>query len=250
MKKDLQPEWNMQTDTIKKAWQSKLLCECTDKELAQRLTLIYFIIGLRSHHFPTKEEDFILFNYIRKKYGNRTIDEFYLAFDLAINNKLDIDDHKVYDQFSIEYLVKIMNAYGRYVFALMKDEKKQVKQIESMPLTKEEKQKDIADFLNQKEINSKFLPVYLYDWMNELNMLNYTDEERIKFYAVAIRAKKVELEIDALKHADDLNKRQLLQQFNHYIKTEFKDAPDDVIKSVYTLYKKTILINEHKKQKK
>ena len=84
---------NMQVGMILNSWEAKKLVNCSDAEIAKRLSSIYFLIGLRPQHFPTKEEDKIIFTYIRTKFGHRTIDELYNAFDLAINQQLELEEN-------------------------------------------------------------------------------------------------------------------------------------------------------------
>ena len=136
--KDLNKESLIPIGMINKAITGKRILDSTDSEIAKRLSLIYFMIGLRPHHFPTKEEDVFLFSYIRKNYPNTTLDEIYLAFDLAIKNVLDVSDIKCYDQFSIEYFVRIMTGYYRYAKNIISNEprkKVELRMFEFFPLS-------------------------------------------------------------------------------------------------------------------
>ena len=87
---------------IRSAIESQKLSEASDKDLSKRFSLIFWMIGLRNHHVPTDEQMILLFQYIRKNYPNRSINELTLAFDKAINNQLDVEDYKPYDQFTLE----------------------------------------------------------------------------------------------------------------------------------------------------
>lgn len=100
----------------------KPIADCTEQEVDSKLKLIYSIIGLRLHHWPEGEEKQDLIDYIRLKYGKKTLSEFVLAFDLAISGELDLtrDEVKVYDQFTIAYLAQIMAAYKSWLYDVWK----------------------------------------------------------------------------------------------------------------------------------
>lgn len=70
-------------------------------------------IGIRANNIPDDIEKQVLVDHIKKNYPNNTIDEIRLAFDMAINEELDInpDDVKHYENFSCMYFSRIMNAY-------------------------------------------------------------------------------------------------------------------------------------------
>lgn len=178
------------------------------------------------------------------------MDELYLAFDLAINGKLDIYDHKVYDQFSIEYLVRIMNAYGKYVFATMNEVKisHEPNKIE-YKMSSEEKQKDIQEFLSRKELNHDLLPLYIYDWMDELGMLNYDDDTKTKLYARAIRTKAYAYELHLVKNHNDQTAKDEFERLKFNMSTHFVDATRKEIQTIHNIYKKFVLLDQHSKSK-
>lgn len=71
-------------------------------------------IGLRAESWPEKEEIALLHSHIREHYGNHTIPEIDLAFDLAISGQLEIDKVESFENFSCLYLSKIINAYRKW----------------------------------------------------------------------------------------------------------------------------------------
>lgn len=185
------------------------------------------MIGLRPQHFPTKEEDVFLFRYIRSHYGRHSIDELYLAFDLAINNKLDIDDYKVYDQFSIEYLVRIMNSYRRYSGEQFEQEKPKTMIEEIKVITHDEKKADIEELIHSQNYDVRRIPMYMYDWMVELGYINHTHEDKYRMYGIAIKQRYRELRI-AME--SNYGNREAKAQFNNYKKmmeNGFKDLTRD-----------------------
>jgi hypothetical protein len=195
------------------------------------------MIGLRPQHFPTKEEDVFLFKYIRNKYGKHSIDELYLAFDLAINNKLDIDDYKVYDQFSIEYLVRIMNAYRRYSGELLMEEQpKLLIEQTSRVIPREEKKADIEELINAQHYDVRKIPMYMYDWMVELGYIQHTDDDKYAMYDKAIKQRYRDLRV---AYESNYGNREAKAEFINYKKMMedgFKDltkAEESAIESVY-----------------
>lgn len=244
MNQDSRQELTTQTDTIHKARRSKLLLDCTDSEIAQRLSLVYFMIGLRPQHFPTKEEDVLIFKYIRLKYGKQTIDELYLAFDLAINGNLDIDDVKVYDQFSIEYLVRIMNAYRRHASKSFEnyrpealiEEKKHV-------ITDEEKKTDIEEMLKSNIRNIHRIPTYIFDWMVELKYINHSEEEKVNLYSRAIKHILNELKNEFQNNMANRNARIEYSNFKNRIKQNFSNITSAETNQIEMYYKKISVLD-------
>jgi hypothetical protein len=81
--------------------------------LKESLRQIFFLIGLRAEQIPADEEKGFLIQYIVENYGGHTADEVTLAFKMAIQGALKIEDKKVqcYGIFSPLYFTTIMDAY-------------------------------------------------------------------------------------------------------------------------------------------
>jgi len=164
----------------------KLISEASDSEISKELLKIYFIIGLRPQHFPTKEQDVFIFQYLKAKFGHKTLEELYLAFDLAINQKLDLEDYKVFDQFSIEYLVRIMNAYRKWLIKTKTEiEIKEEPKLIEMIITDKEKKQDIAEWEAKKDINVHYIPLYIYDYLCEFGKIILSANEKALIYQKA-----------------------------------------------------------------
>ena len=181
-------------DKVRDALGGLKIKDATDKELSERFTLIYWMIGLRPQHFPTPEQDKFLFSYIRDNFGSRTTTELILAFDRAINGVLDIDDVKCYDQFTLEYFCRIFNAYRKWVFNLSKEIQKP-QEYKSLPMaetTEQEMREDIEYYL-KSDLNIKLIPPYLYDYLERLNIHKLSKDEKIAVFDKAITYRKFEL---------------------------------------------------------
>lgn len=213
----MMPTLNTQIDIVKQAFKGKLISEATDREISQKLTYVYMLIGLRPQHFPTQEQDIFLFSYIRANYGPKTLDEIVLAFDQAIKGNLDLDDYKVYDQFTVEYFVRIMNAYRKWLksqFANYKQEP-EPKQIEKVEITREEKLQDIQEWETKQEIKFDYIPPFIYDYLVEEGKIVQSEEDKIRLYKRAtnylMRELKREAETRDRGAIAEYNRFQLMQ---------------------------------------
>jgi hypothetical protein len=176
---------------------SKKIADATNKELAVEFSKVYFLIGLRPQHCPNEEQSKLIFDYIRFHYPVKTIKEIYLAFDLAIHGKYEVD-HKVFDQFTIEYFVRIFNAYRKYLVEMHKilqeNTKLESPKIEYKVNHHEEMEAEIEEFLQQKQIDFRFLPIYLYNYLERLNKISLSIEEKKEYYQKAIQYFKKQLQ--------------------------------------------------------
>ena len=169
------------------ALKDKLIKDCTEDEIKPKLLLIYSMVGLRSQHYPPPEEKKNLHDYIRLKYGNKTLSEFVMAFDLAISNELDIkpDDVKVYDQFTIAYLAQIMSAYKIWlanVYKNWKQKKDYPKMVEEKKdLTNEEKLEWINEWKEKEYINIELIPVMFYEFLDSQKMLSVSNKKKWEY---------------------------------------------------------------------
>lgn len=247
------PTLNTQIDIVKKALTGKLIAEATDKELSNRLSLVYMLIGLRPQHFPTQEQDVFIFNYIRSHYGQKTLDEITLAFDKAIQGELDIDDVKVYDQFTIEYFVRIMNGYRQWMKKVHQVAMSRIKEIEQevktdiMQTSKQEKLDDIAEWEAKKEINFNFIPPYLYDYLCEVGKIIHTKEDKIDIYERACNVRYHELKQEA--EGRDKSAIADYNKFSLMYKKGYKHITGEEVRRIRNIAKK-IGVYEYLKDEK
>lgn len=82
--------------------------------VGKTLRYVMVLIGIRANNLPDELEKTVLINFIQSNYGGHTIAEIRLAFELAINGQLDIEDVKCYENFSVLYFASIMNSYRRW----------------------------------------------------------------------------------------------------------------------------------------
>jgi hypothetical protein len=237
---------------INKARDGIKLFQSTDSELAKRLSMIYFMIGLRPHHFPTEDEDRFLFAYIRKNFPNYTLDDIYLAFDMAIKNQLDIDDIKCYDQFSVEYFVRIMLAYKRYVRVVVANEPRKHKELplSGTIISKEEKLADIKELYSYDSLDKVIIPSYIYSWMCELGYINLSDSDKVIMYRKAINIKLNNLQ--SIVYSNPLNKdaRKEFTAYQKRVKDNFVNITSSEEAELHSIFIRLAVINQIKTDKK
>jgi hypothetical protein len=195
---------NIQTtliDIVKSCANSKLIKDSSDSELADRLLKIYYLIGLRPKFFPTREMDAFLFNYIRENYGHRNIDELYLAFDLAVKRRFEVKEINPYDQFSIPYLVDIMDSYRLFLKDLHNSKEKNKLQDELPKFVSDEEKKSDIEYWQNKQIDFYLVPIYLYDYMVNLKLIK--EDDCLKYLEAAIKIRQNDL----LRNPDKANRQ-------------------------------------------
>lgn len=167
-----------------------------DPHLDQELNKIYTMIGLRDHQRPDEMEYVFLAKWIKANYGALSVRELSYAFELAMQNRLDLDDVKHYGHFSIQYLSEIMNSYQRLKSYIRKNLNPQPLEIKSLPapvLTLEDKKKEVDDFAARCSLPLSLLPLYIYDYLEELGLIPMTpqDVERRAKAAPEIRLNQI-----------------------------------------------------------
>lgn len=143
------------------------------------------MVGLRPQNYPVFQEKTDLHNYIRYKYGHKTLSEFVLAFDLAINQELDlkVEDVKVYDQFTITYVAMIMTSYKKWLHNLFKNRKTKVEAIEKKvePVSDEEVQAMIDRFIEKDKMEMLMIPDFFYSFLENSGEINPTSKSKWEY---------------------------------------------------------------------
>lgn len=133
------------------ALHAKKIRELPETALREALRYSMTKIGLRGANFPKGIEKSLLLQHIWENFGELSPEEIKLAFDWAIDDRLDIDEYNCYENFSCAYVSKILKAYiskRNQVFKAPKIEEKKVLQIEQ-PITEEFKESDFAKKLEK-----------------------------------------------------------------------------------------------------
>ena len=127
----------------------------------------------------------LIVDYVRKNWGELTLDEFGLAWKLSINGKLE--DGGFYGYFSPMYVGQVLNAYKNYKKrnieeVLRRKDKKYYEQLEKKPSAEEqaENMRDILksmydSLLEKKEIYDPFNILYTFFRKHKWLKVNQTD---------------------------------------------------------------------------
>jgi len=196
-------------DRAKIALNGKMVCECTEDEIKAKLTLIYSLVGLRSQHYPSGQEKIDLHNYIVLKYGQKTLGELVLAFDLAISGELEIsrDEVKVYDQFTIAYIANIMASYKKWLRDINNSiviNKNIVMEMKN-ELTKQE----WIDWMHDvKDYKVELIPVMLYEYLVKENLINLSTNEKNEYLKTAINIYYFSIEQDRIEAKNFIKQKE------------------------------------------
>jgi hypothetical protein len=147
------------------------------------------LVGIRAQNMPQTQEIDVLLSFVKKNYGGHSSLEIKIAFDLAVNGTLEVEDVKCYENFSCEYLGRIMSAYRKYAAVEYKHSKiptmiaeEGQEQIETSGVVDwSDHWKSIVESAKNGEIKGKTIPTPVYDWLERSAMIDplvYTKEEK------------------------------------------------------------------------
>ena len=182
----MQQEENLQKissphDKVKIACKGEPVRQQHREEILKLLVMLMNFVGVQPENFPNKLTKNMLVNYIMGHLGDYTINEFTLAFSLAVSGRLDVDVRH-FNSFDAIYLNKIMTAYGKY--------KRMFQQKETLmlnpkgdELTKEEIEQIMRDgileyFAAYKEQKHKHIkPSIFFQYLKDKGLMKYTATE-------------------------------------------------------------------------
>ena len=199
---------------------------------------IYLLIGLRKTQFPAREEDVFNVTFIKKNYGHKTINEIIEAFELAVTGKLDVDV-KHYDQFTLPYFCRIMDAYRIFnnerILATPPPKLKEI----AYQMTDEERLNEIEEW-RKKDYDFKILPLYLYDWLLKYSLHAITDDLKADYYQRAVRVHENELR----RNFELFGEKQPYADYLKLKANNFEKISDKDLNTITNIFKR-IFINEY-----
>lgn len=120
---------------IAKAFKGQKLNLVSPITLKENLAYIFTLLGMT--RYPEKEEFMVIEDFIRSSYPKYTIEEFVIAFKMAVQGKLDCSvEH--YEKFSPKFIGQVIAAYTKKANEVRKMTKPIVNEIEPPKLTDEE----------------------------------------------------------------------------------------------------------------
>lgn len=209
--------------------------------IKEALRYVMVKVGLRSANWPQDEEKALLIAHIQTEYGNHTVAEIRLAFDMAIAGKLELlygESVNCYENFSCLYFSSILNAYRRWAAQTHM-------QLHPDPISDPAPEVMTDESMEQWLIETKnsitkvdLLPVLLYDWLDKKERIKKTAAEKYEYLQEAVMYRQSKL-IKALEEQMNQENRDNLTSFNKMKETgEFSGAEVGILKA---LAKKIIL---------
>lgn len=105
-------------ELFERCLKSKKIFECNEDQIKDVLKYVMLLVGIRAKTVSLfeDEEKKVLIMFLRRNYAGHTIDEIKLAFDKAIIGELGLEakEIKPYENFSCEYIGRIMSAYRKW----------------------------------------------------------------------------------------------------------------------------------------
>jgi hypothetical protein len=204
---------------------------------------IFLLIGLRKVQYPTPEEDLFNVAFIKKNFGHKTSTEIIEAFELAVTGKLEVDV-KHYDQFTLPYFCRIMDAYRIFNNdRILSTPPPKFKEI-AYQMSDEERLNEIEEWKN-KSYDFKILPLYLYEWIVKYSLHAITDDLKADYYQRAVRVHENELR----RNFELFGEKQPYADFVKLKANNFKKISDKDLSTITNIFKR-IFINEYLKLNK
>lgn len=122
---------------FKESLEDKKIKDATVKEIKEAIRYCMLIVGLKAQTIDafTEIEKEVMIQFIVRHYGGHTLSEFKLAFDKALIGDLGLPkkEVKAYENFSCEYISRIMSAYREWSRDVYKEVSKTVEETKQLP---------------------------------------------------------------------------------------------------------------------
>lgn len=172
-------------------------------------------LGLRSANWPNEEEKVVLISHIVSNYGNHTVKEVLLAFEMAIAGKLGVDP-TTYENFSCLYFSEIMNAYREWAKVAYKVNIKEIPMIEQKEDLGEMAMQAWYDDVKQRVIagmDYHLIPLMLYDFLDKKGLIKLTTPEKFKYMDAAARKIEAAGDPPEMEKVKSLAKRMVVNDY-------------------------------------
>lgn len=200
------------------------------EEITQCFRYIMMKLGLRSQNWPSEIERALITQHLLLGYGGHTVEEVKLAFDMAILRKLDVDPN-CYENFSCEYISKIMDAYRKW--AAQEFREMPVPLPPSSPVKENLSNFAMLRWLAQEIRYIKtgkpfeFVPEELYDYLHKRGKIAVTNEEKFVYLqkAAAWRSGQLTNEVqkkNSIENLRNLENFRLMRENDSFTREEFE----------------------------
>jgi hypothetical protein len=178
---------------------------------------------------PDQEDMKMILFFMKKNYGDLTLDEIVNAFNLAVAHKLNVDPNH-YQNFSPLYVSGILNAYKEYKtshwgqYAIKRDEYEgkllAQKNIPSAQDLKKDRIKSLLaiwdDFKSGEEEEVSWQAHVYYDLLIEANLINMSKDEKNK---ILIKAKTLLKEEKRRDVKNEFSLKSVIQEIDSHTAT-------------------------------
>lgn len=166
----MQQEWKpskIGNSELDRAIIGKKVAISDTEEISDTLKHCMALIGVRAANLPTIEEKTFLIEFIKRNFGGHTCEEIKLAFEMAASGRLEVDSRH-FENFSCEYVGRILTAYRGWAKNVYVPKKEEVKEL---PPTQTDWGKVWADYKERaktQDIYGMIIILPVIDWL-ELN---------------------------------------------------------------------------------
>lgn len=191
---ELQPQGSQQLAPLSSQFQQAITQRRITGDLdglSDALRYAMMLVGIRGQNAPTQAEFDFLKYYLVNNFGTHTAAEIRLAFDLAVSNRLELGESGAtcYENFSCEYVGRIMSAYRYWAKIQHKDlpNDPPVALLEyRMPrIDWAEEWEELKEAAKNGTIEKCIIVTPLYDWLVENGLMNLTGAQKKEFYLSA-----------------------------------------------------------------
>ena len=175
--------------------------------LRENLAYIFTLLGFKN--YPDKEEMTIIEDFIRTSYPLYTIQEFRIAFKMAVQGKLDCSTEH-YEKFSPKFIGQVMVAYTKKANEVRKIAKPITNEIEPPKLTDQ----DIVSFTQKEwlespknDFNRVFNAEKVFDILLKQGKLKFEPEQMIQIIRIVKEDNAQRLQKMYGTDAKEFNKR-------------------------------------------
>jgi hypothetical protein len=188
---------------IAEAFKGQKLNLVSPVTLKENLAYIFTLLGMT--RYPEKEEFMVIEDFIRTSYPKYTIEEFVIAFKMAVQGKLDCSiEH--YEKFSPKFIGQVIAAYTKKATEIRKMIKPIVNEIEPPKLTDEQ----IVLFTQTEWLNST---------KNDFNKVFNAD----KVFGILLKQGKLKFEPDEMLEIIKLVREDNLIKMNKLVGLDAKE---------------------------
>ena len=175
---------------------------------------------------PDQEDMKMILFFMKKNYGELTLDEIVNAFNLAVAHKLNVDPNH-YQNFSPLYVSGILNAYKEYKTTHWSEYNIKLDEHESKLLTEKNKPSEEElkilriksllaiwdDFKSDDEEEVAWQVHAYYDLLTEANLIVLSDDEKREILITAKRLLKKEKQRDV---KNEFSRKQIIDEINNH----------------------------------